>query len=136
MPRTGRQVALTIDDGPASYYTPRILDVLDRYGVVATFCMVGRNVSAYPDLARMVALAFGCSSAHGLDRVGCGPKLMRSDVGHRRGLTGSIRGVAGRACQLPSSRVGGACSLTRLRHRDLAAHPCPSLRDRLARPRV
>jgi peptidoglycan/xylan/chitin deacetylase (PgdA/CDA1 family) len=53
--RTERQVALTIDDGPSSPYTRQVLDVLDRYGVVATFCMVGRQVAAHPDVARTVA---------------------------------------------------------------------------------
>jgi peptidoglycan-N-acetylglucosamine deacetylase len=55
VPRTGRQVALTIDDGPATPYTAQVLDVLEQFGVVATFCMVGRQVSGRPDLARMVA---------------------------------------------------------------------------------
>ena len=29
-----------------------------------------------------------------------------------------------------------ACGLARLGHSDLTTHPCPSVRDRLARPRV
>lgn len=49
-----RQLALTLDDGPAPYWTERILDILERYDVTATFCMVGRSVAERPDLARMV----------------------------------------------------------------------------------
>lgn len=31
------QVALTFDDGPAYTTTPQVLDILEEYGVVATF---------------------------------------------------------------------------------------------------
>lgn len=43
-------VALTFDDGPHPFSTPRILDVLGELGVTATFFVVGRNVRAYPEL--------------------------------------------------------------------------------------
>ncbi len=36
-----RQVALTFDDGPDAVWTPRILDVLKKYGVKGTFFMIG-----------------------------------------------------------------------------------------------
>ena len=40
--RRGRKVAyLTFDDGPIPEVTPRSLDILDRFGVKATFFMVG-----------------------------------------------------------------------------------------------
>ncbi len=52
-----RIVALTFDDGPHPRYTPRILGVLEKYDVKATFFMVGINVERYPDAARAVALA-------------------------------------------------------------------------------
>lgn len=45
-------VYLTFDDGPIPEVTPLLLDVLDRYGVKATFFCVGENVARYPDLAR------------------------------------------------------------------------------------
>jgi len=50
-------IALTIDDGPSPIYTPQILSLLRRYGVVATFSMIGENVAAYPAIAREVAAA-------------------------------------------------------------------------------
>ncbi|HZO91789.1 MAG TPA: polysaccharide deacetylase family protein [Chthonomonadaceae bacterium] len=53
---TGQKcVALTFDDGPDPRYTPRILAILRRYGARATFFEVGRQVQAYPALARAVA---------------------------------------------------------------------------------
>ncbi len=48
-------IALTIDDGPSPVYTPQVLRVLEKYGVRATFSMVGENVSYYPAIAREVA---------------------------------------------------------------------------------
>jgi peptidoglycan/xylan/chitin deacetylase (PgdA/CDA1 family) len=43
------EVALTFDDGPNPPYTSRILDVLERYEVPATFFCVGMNVLAHPE---------------------------------------------------------------------------------------
>jgi cellulose synthase/poly-beta-1,6-N-acetylglucosamine synthase-like glycosyltransferase/peptidoglycan/xylan/chitin deacetylase (PgdA/CDA1 family) len=47
-----RTVALTFDDGPDPGWTPRILAVLRRYRVPATFFVVGAHVASYPDLVR------------------------------------------------------------------------------------
>ena len=49
-----RAVYLTFDDGPIPEVTPWVLDVLDRYGVKATFFMVGDNVRKYPEIFEMV----------------------------------------------------------------------------------
>ncbi|MEV8635615.1 polysaccharide deacetylase family protein [Streptosporangium sp. NPDC051023] len=43
------EVTLTFDDGPHPPYTGQILDILERYGVPATFFCVGLNVSARTD---------------------------------------------------------------------------------------
>lgn len=45
-------VALTYDDGPNPISTPRILDTLEKYGVVATFFDLGQLVNTYPDIVR------------------------------------------------------------------------------------
>ena len=50
-------IALTIDDGPSPVYTPQVLKVLEKYGVRATFSMVGENVSYHPAVAKDVAQA-------------------------------------------------------------------------------
>lgn len=49
-----RSVYLTFDDGPIPQVTPWLLDLLDSYGIKATFFVVGDNVRKYPDLFRMV----------------------------------------------------------------------------------
>ncbi|MFF5370128.1 polysaccharide deacetylase family protein [Streptomyces sp. NPDC013187] len=49
-----RGVNITIDDGPDPVWTPQVLDVLREYGVKATFCMVGTQAQAHPDLVKQV----------------------------------------------------------------------------------
>ncbi|MFF4040989.1 glycosyltransferase [Streptomyces sp. NPDC001816] len=49
-----RTVALTFDDGPDPVWTPRILDVLRRNHVHATFFVVGTQVVAHPELLRRI----------------------------------------------------------------------------------
>jgi len=56
-PPGDRVVALTFDDGPDPAWTPQVLRLLHDHGAVATFCMVGTRVAAYPDLVRAVAAA-------------------------------------------------------------------------------
>lgn len=51
----GEAVALTFDDGPDPRYTPQVLDLLRAYRVKATFCLVGNNARAYPELVRAIA---------------------------------------------------------------------------------
>ncbi|MFD8704802.1 polysaccharide deacetylase family protein [Kitasatospora sp. NPDC059648] len=53
--RGGNVVYLTFDDGPSPTYTPRILSILNRYGVHATFFEIGENVAAHPSLTAQVA---------------------------------------------------------------------------------
>lgn len=52
-----RQLALTFDDGPNDPWTPRLLEVLDRHQVRATFFLIGRYVAQRPEIARQVAAA-------------------------------------------------------------------------------
>ena len=45
-----KTVVLTFDDGPIPEVTPWVLDLLDSYGIKATFFMVGDNVRRHPEL--------------------------------------------------------------------------------------
>ena len=49
-----RAVYLTFDDGPIPVVTPWVLDVLDHYGIKATFFMVGENAYKFPQGLAMV----------------------------------------------------------------------------------
>ncbi|CAB3389424.1 polysaccharide deacetylase family protein [Kyrpidia spormannii] len=53
-PATVRQAALTFDDGPDVTYTTRILDILRREGIHATFFIVGQRAQAHPEMVRRI----------------------------------------------------------------------------------
>jgi peptidoglycan/xylan/chitin deacetylase (PgdA/CDA1 family) len=44
-------VHITFDDGPHPLATPRVLSILEKRNVHATFFLVGANVRRYPDIA-------------------------------------------------------------------------------------
>lgn len=52
-----RGVNITIDDGPDPVWTPQVLQLLKDNGVKATFCMVGTQAQAHPDLVKEVVAA-------------------------------------------------------------------------------
>ena len=52
--RVGKAVYLTFDDGPIPEVTPKVLAILDQYGVKATFFMVGENIDKHPEVFEMV----------------------------------------------------------------------------------
>jgi len=47
-----RKIALTFDDGPHPTYTAEILDILEEYGIKATFFVIGSNCEAHPEVLR------------------------------------------------------------------------------------
>jgi peptidoglycan-N-acetylglucosamine deacetylase len=48
--QTGRQVAFTFDDGPDPRYTPKLLDLLKKHSVKATFFVLGHKAEENPEL--------------------------------------------------------------------------------------
>jgi peptidoglycan/xylan/chitin deacetylase (PgdA/CDA1 family) len=46
------KVAFTFDDGPDPAYTPKLLDMLNRHHVQATFFVLGSKAERYPELIR------------------------------------------------------------------------------------
>jgi Predicted xylanase/chitin deacetylase len=53
--RAFEEIALTFDDGPDPVYTPRLLDLLRKYGAKATFFVVGAHAERHPELLRRMA---------------------------------------------------------------------------------
>jgi peptidoglycan-N-acetylglucosamine deacetylase len=51
----GKKVALTFDDGPDNKFTPRILDVLKKHQIHATFFVVGEHAKQYPAVMKRIA---------------------------------------------------------------------------------
>ena len=50
----GKQIALTFDDGPHPRITPQILEILDEYGIKATFFVIGVNSKNYPNQLKQI----------------------------------------------------------------------------------
>lgn len=58
-------VYLTYDDGPTAANTTALLDILDSYGVKASFFLMGQSIQKYPDAAEEIVLrghGIGCHS--------------------------------------------------------------------------
>ncbi len=55
--RGTRQLSLTYDDGPNDPHTLRLLEVLARHNVHATFFLIGRYVQQRPDIVREILRA-------------------------------------------------------------------------------
>ena len=52
-----KKIALTFDDGPHPRYTERILRVLEKYNVKATFFVIGVNIQNYPEPLKKIYAA-------------------------------------------------------------------------------
>lgn len=53
-PASGKVCYLTFDDGPDGTITPAMLDVLEQYGIKATFFVVGSKAAAYPKVLKRI----------------------------------------------------------------------------------
>ncbi|WP_322353801.1 polysaccharide deacetylase family protein [Paratractidigestivibacter sp.] len=47
-------IALTFDDGPAETYTEKYIEILNQYGIHATFFNLGENIKEYPELCKKI----------------------------------------------------------------------------------
>lgn len=87
-----KRVFLTFDDGPIPEVTPWVLDVLDRYGVKATFFMVGQNVERHPELLEEVRRrghAVGNHTLHHIQGASATTLRYMRDAAEGAALTGS-----------------------------------------------
>ena len=47
-----KKIAITFDDGPHPVHTEKILDILKKYNVKATFFIIGANAEKLPDIVK------------------------------------------------------------------------------------
>ena len=52
--RADRSLYLTFDDGPDPGSTPKILALLNDYGIKATFFLIGEKLDKYPELGKAI----------------------------------------------------------------------------------
>lgn len=67
--KPGRAVALTFDDGPDPKMTPRLLGILAKHKVKATFFLVGQRAALYPALVKAIHEAGHAIGGHGYQHV-------------------------------------------------------------------
>ena len=85
---------LTFDDGPIPEVTPQVLDILDRYGVKATFFMVGDNVRRHPELldeVRRRGHSVGNHTMHHIQGLKCRWRTYARDIAEAEALINDTR---------------------------------------------
>ncbi len=91
-----KAIALTIDDGPSPVYTPQVLRLLEKYQVTATFSMIGRQVDAYPGVARDVSAAGHTIANHTWSHIDLASLRPAAVADQMNRATGAIHKVTGR----------------------------------------
>lgn len=97
-------VALTFDDGPHPTGTPAILEQLRRFGVPATFFVVGRNVENHPELLQREAAAghdIANHSWHHFQGVPLSAEQWREEIVGTNRIIENLLGVAPRWFRAP-----------------------------------
>jgi peptidoglycan-N-acetylglucosamine deacetylase len=64
---TEKVIALTFDDGPHPYFTPIIIDLLEKYDAKATFFMVGKTAMQYPSIVERIGSGGNTVANHSWD---------------------------------------------------------------------
>ncbi|MGI6621477.1 MAG: polysaccharide deacetylase family protein [Bacillota bacterium] len=83
LPVPDKRICLTFNDGPDPATTPAILDVLDEYGIKATFFVIGKKAREYPELVKQMADRGHVIGVHGYEHkalAGLTPREVRNDL--------------------------------------------------------
>jgi peptidoglycan/xylan/chitin deacetylase (PgdA/CDA1 family) len=149
-PTESGSICLTFDDGPDPKHTPQLLDVLKRYGVRATFFLVGRMVQAHPDLVRRIAAEGHAVANHSFyhsdpDLMSAGDVL--KGVRHTQAILSELVGTASLLYRPPHGKLsvrkllglwrrGYTIVLWSVDPKDYACRSADDLRDSLRRQRL
>ncbi|MGY1730615.1 bifunctional polysaccharide deacetylase/glycosyltransferase family 2 protein [Geodermatophilus sp. SYSU D01045] len=96
----GRTISLTFDDGPHPVWTPRLLDLLSRYSVPATFFVTGDQMVRYPEIMQRIVREGHALGNHSLTHVDVNvttafrerleiavtDRVMRAETGYRTAI--------------------------------------------------
>jgi peptidoglycan/xylan/chitin deacetylase (PgdA/CDA1 family) len=102
-PRDQRVAALTFDDGP-SPATLEVLEILNLFGVRATFFQCGANIDRLPHITRRVAEAgheLGNHTYHHPRLLGCGAGRIRREIADTQRALCEAAGVEARLFRAP-----------------------------------
>lgn len=85
-----RKLVLTYDDGPHPENTPRLLDILKKYGVKATFFTMGALIKEYPSIAKRIVDEGHILAGHDWTHINSNSE---TETVFARGLRQTVRGV-------------------------------------------
>lgn len=89
--------ALTFDDGPNTEITPLVLEKLEKYGIVASFFLVGDNINAESEKAAKRAFDMGCEICNHSKTHSAFPELSAEEMRAEIEYTSSeIKRITGR----------------------------------------
>jgi peptidoglycan/xylan/chitin deacetylase (PgdA/CDA1 family) len=91
-----RVMALTYDDGPNDPWTLRLLEILERHSVKATFFLIGRFVEQKPEIARAIVAAGHALGNHTWDHpnlIFCPAAEVRSQLERTQSVIFDATGV-------------------------------------------
>ena len=93
----GHKIALTIDDGPDPEVTPRVLDILDRYGAHATFFCIGEVARRHPQCVEAIVARGHAvenhSQRHRHNFSLLGPQALQREIEAAQQTLGEISGM-------------------------------------------
>lgn len=97
LPAVGKQVWLTIDDGPSDD-TLAVLDALDAHGAKATFFLVGERAARHPERVREILRRGHGIGNHSASHPAAwfwalGPSRMRREIADTQRILGDIAGT-------------------------------------------
>ena len=110
----GKVVSLTFDDGP-SPYSGRVLDLLHRYGIKATFCQIGEQVGSYPAIEARIKAEGHTFCNHSWDHDEALPSrsvaVIDSEITRTQQAIVSLTGVTPRYYRAPGGDWGKGTKL-------------------------
>lgn len=110
-PGTRRRVALTFDDGPDPAWTPRVLDVLEKTCVRASFFLVGERAARAPEAVRRIAAEGHEVASHAWSHRSfwlLGPRATEHEVARTHELLAGLAGREPRHFRPPWGMVNAA----------------------------
>lgn len=103
--KKGKKVFLTFDDGPGTKVTPKVLRLLKKYDMHATFFIVGRYAKKHPELVRRAyeqGNQIGIHTwSHNYRKIYSSKKAFFEDFDRTEKLIIKITGEKPTVCRLP-----------------------------------
>ena len=111
-------ICLTFDDGPTDSTTPKVLDILEEFGVRATFFLIGRQISGREDIVRRTAAAGHAVGIHTYSHVyreiyASPQALLRDIAACRKAIRAALPGYEGKLYRFPGGEYGKPEALRR-----------------------